>query len=475
MAEPSRSETGIPIATLVAYALPALPLAALAMAVYVYLPSFIASELGLPLTVVGAVLLLGRLWDFVTDPIVGQFSDSLRTPIGRRRPWIIAGLPLVLLGMWNLFSPNPGMDAIEVGLWMLVSATGWTAIIIPLRAWGADLSDDYHGRSRVAGLREAAVILGTLLAAGLPFALGYGADDLAATLHDLGLVIVVVLPVSLAILLWRVPEPPRRAWQPLSWRKGARLLANNRPLRAVIGANVLNGIANGLPATLFLLFVGQVLEAPAAAGGLLLTYFASGIVGMPIWLRLSRAIGKHRAWAASMAWAALIFPTALFLGPGDETVFLAICVLTGLGLGADLIFPAAIQADIVDHDAAVSGRDRSSLLFAISGMATKLSLAISIGIAFPLLDAIGFSAKGENDSIALLGLAGLYGLAPVLFKLAAIRIVWRFPIDETEQHRLRLLVLRHGQATQDLHSERIPNVPSGPSSAAVPFNPTRGV
>jgi Na+/melibiose symporter-like transporter len=158
---------------------------------------------------------------------------------------------------------------------------------------------------------------------------------------------------------------------------------------------------------------------------------------MPLWLLLSRRFGKHRVWAGSMVWASAMFAAAPFLGEGDVWPFALICLLSGLSLGADLALPASIQADVVDLDRVASGRRRTGLFFAFWSMATKLALALAVGIAFPLLDLAGFSAEGGNDGTALLGLALLYGALPIPFKLAATLLIWRFPVDQTRQEALR--------------------------------------
>jgi len=196
-------------------------------------------------------------------------------------------------------------------------------------------------------------------------------------------------------------------------------------------------MANGLPATLFILFVTHVLQIPERVGPLLLVYFLAGVVAIPFWLWLSYQLGKHRAWSCSMIWACLAFVWVPLLGPGDFWPFLIICTLSGLSLGADLALPSSIQADVVDLDWLESGRRRTGLFFAVWGMATKVSLALAVGFAFPVLDWLGFSADGDNSPRALLGLAALYGLVPVLIKFGAIALVWNFPIDAADQARIR--------------------------------------
>ena len=207
-------------------------------------------------------------------------------------------------------------------------------------------------------------------------------------------------------------------------------------------AYLINGLANGLPATLFLLFVEHVLAAPEKQGLLLFVYFLCGILGVPFWLLVARRLGKHRTWCTAMILNAAIFAFVPLLGAGDATIFLAICVATGLCLGADLTLPSAIQADVVDVDTARGGGRRTGLYFAFWGMATKLALALAVGIAFGLLDVAGFEAAGTNAEGPLLVLALLYGGLPVLLKAVAIALMWRFPLDRDAHAHLRTEILR---------------------------------
>lgn len=126
-----------------------------------------------------------------------------------------------------------------------------------------------------------------------------------------------------------------------------------------------------------------------------------------------------------------------FLGPGDALGFAAIVLVTGLCLGADLVLPSAIQADVVDVDRMMSGHRRAGLLFALWGMVTKLALALAVGIAFPLLDLAGFSEQGDNTPDALLALSLLYAGLPVILKLIAIVLMRDYPITAQRQHALQ--------------------------------------
>ena len=417
-------------AVLGAYAAPAVPLAMFGLPLYVYVPAWYGEHLGLALA--GTLLLLARVSDVVTDPLVGALGDRIGLRMGARRALMLAGTPLLLVSALALFRPSLPVGAADLFVWSVLAYLGWTLVQLPYAAWGAELSADYHERSRITSTREAGVILGTLLALVLPTALGVGGTP-GAALDLLAGLLTWLLPVCVLLAVWLVPDVPRRP-NPVSWRSGLRLLAGNRPFLLLFSAYLLNGIANALPATLFLLYVGNVLQAPHLAGALLVGYFTAGVLALPLWLRLARRHDKHRVWAASMLLACAVFVCVPLLGPGDVWGFLAICLLSGLSLGVDVALPASMQADVVDLDEASTGVRRAGLFFGLWGVATKLALALAVGIAFPLLDLAGFEAGGEHGQWALVA---LYALAPVLIKLCAVALVWRFPLARERHGMLR--------------------------------------
>ena len=456
----------IRVPALLAYGAPALPLAALTLPTYILLPNFYAGEVGLGLASVGLILLLARFWDVVSDPVIGQLSDRIETRFGRRRPWIAIGTPLVMIAVWFLFIPGTGAGIAHLLAWSVILYTGWTMMILPLTAWGAELSTDYNERSRIAAFRETAIILGTLLALGLPVVLGI--DDGPAKGQSLSLIawtVIVLLPITVIALLSFTPEPPVRYRAHVTFRRGLAVLKGNRPFRRLIVAYLINGVANGLPATMFVLYVANVLQAPKQAAVLLFVYFLAGIAAVPLWLKLSYRYGKHRIWCWAMIWAAAIFAFVPALGAGDLWWFVAVCVLTGFSLGADLVLPSSMQADVVDLDTAESGDQRTGLYFALWGMVTKLALALAVGIAFPLLDLAGFDDGAVNAPVALWTLIGLYSLAPVIFKAIAIVLMWRYPITAERQAATRQRIDRDmdhaqsGTSHDATHPDPLPGSP----------------
>jgi Na+/melibiose symporter-like transporter len=415
------------------YGLPGLPLAALGLPLYIYLPTFYAEQSGLGLAVVGTVLLIARVTDVITDPLIGLLSDWL--PLSSRRKWLMAiATPLLIVAIWALFIPPAGSGVYWLLFWSLVVYLAWSLLTLPYTAWGAELSRDYDQRSTITASRESFVLIGTLVAAGLPLTMGIGSDEPGAALAILAQFLAILLPATVLLCLWKVPEPNRRG-ETISFRAGLTLLKQNVLFSHLLFAYFMNGIANGLPATLFLLFVSYVLVIPDQFGLLLSAYFVSGLIGLPIGIKLAQRFSKHRIWGVSMFWAVFIFSWAPTLGAGDFIPFLIICILSGLSLGIDMALPASIQADVIDIDSVHGGGQRSGFFFGLWGMATKLSLALAVGIAFPLLSLFGFDTQNSAADNNLFALSALYGLLPIPFKLIAAWTIWRFPLDRT-QHRV---------------------------------------
>jgi Na+/melibiose symporter-like transporter len=439
----ARDDEKLPASLLAAYALPALPAAMLGLPLLIFLPAFYVETTALSLTAIGSVLLAARLWDVAVDPAIGALSDRTRTRFGRRKPWILAALPFVLLGSYMLFDPPADAGTGYLLLWLLVVYLGWSMVQIPHQAWGAELSSDYAERSRIAAWRETLTVVGVAIAASLPTVavqtglLRPGDSPEGFALHALVVACAILLPLAAFVLLRFVPESKAvAAASGFDLRAGWRLLRSNQPFRRLVVAYLVNGVANALPATLFLLFAGSVLGAGDQSGAFLLVYFLSGIAAVPLWLRAAKLWSKHRAWSVSMVAACGAFAFVPFLGNGDNAAFLAICLLTGLCFGADLALPASMQADVVDVDTAGGGGQRTGLYFAVWSVATKLALALAPAMAFPALDAAGFVAS-DPASPGHAMLAFLYAGVPVVFKLAAAYLIWNFPLDAAAQTQLR--------------------------------------
>lgn len=408
---------------LVAYGLPGLAAALPVIPVTVLLPAWYARELGLGLVLTGTILGAVRLLDFFTDPLFGLLADRRAGRGLRFKPWIAlggaaAGAGLVLLAQpgfgaaGGTLMPLPGGARLALGSVLLF--TGWTALMIPYTAWGAELGATQHARTLFAGSREIAGLLGMLVALALPLAAAVVFDLVPVPFVLLTLAAFVLGVPGIAAALLLVPEPAATTGGAGVSMRDLRELLGQRDYRTTLLCWFVNGVANGLPAALFPIVVQDYFGfSQPHLFGLLALYFGSAVLAAPAWVMLSRRRGKRAVWRTAMLLNVCVFAPVLLLSPDMAPAFWIVCALSGSTLGADLALPAALQADVMAADRASSGRARTASAFALWSMATKLALAVAVATAF-----IGVGSGGDGAAVACWPLMACYVALPVALKLA---------------------------------------------------------
>lgn len=409
---------------LLSLALPALPLAFVALPLYVIWPHYFANRFGVSLGLIGGVLLVARTLDALLDPLLGHWTDLLfqrGNATLLKRCWLAA--TVLSLGFLLLFFPHwllgttvtLNMLLSVVLMALLASYLGYSFLQICVQAWGARLGGDTLTRSRIVAWREGLGLAGVILASLIPGWLGMEA-----------LVSGFVLLLGLSLWAWwHAPRPasssdsaaPAKAW----WR-GLQQPWGHAGFRRLLSVFMLNGIASAIPATLMLFFVQDRLQLPASSQSQFLgAYFLATAVSVPLWLRCINRFGLRRSWLAGMFLAVAVFIWTLGLSAGDEIGYTVVCLLSGLALGVDLIAPGALLNGMLQSradDAAHSGA-----YFGWWQVATKLNLALAAGVSLPLLQWLGYET-GSRDAPALLALSWAYALLPCVLKLLAGVLLW---------------------------------------------------
>jgi len=396
------------------YGVLGLPLAFAALPLYVHVPKLYADDLGLSLSLVGAILLGARVFDAVTDPLFGWLGDHRWRRVG----WIVLALPLLALGMLGLLSPPASAGAGWLLTLLVVACAGYSLASVNYHAWGAEMAGRPAERTRVMASREGFGLVGVVLAAALPAML---ADSEAEGLARLAWGFVPLLMLAAVVTLRGAPAAPQRSRHPTALRALAGVLRHG-PFARLLVLFAIGGMAASVPASTVLFFIDDVIARPAQAGLLLAVYFVAGALGLPLWVRLADRVGKVHAWMGSMVLAVIAFVWAATLGEGALLSFALICALSGIALGADLALPPAILADQLG---AGDGSRGAGACFGWWNLVAKACLALAAGIALPLLDHLGY-APGARDPRALAALAGVYALLPVALKAVALALTWRW-------------------------------------------------
>lgn len=417
-----------------------IPLYAAAQPVIAYVPALLSRHYGIPLATLGLLFLAGQALNSLLDPLVGTLSDRTQSRFGRRRPWILGGGVLFVLGSAILFFPPAGVSTAWIGLGVMLYYCGASALSTPLMAWSGEISGDYHERTRIASLFTLLASCALVLALVLPAIadqLRPGDGQLRLTLFGT-LVLATALP-GLWLTLTAVPDcsPPALDHSP-SPRAALKAVLGNPLLLRVLAADAAVTAGQGVRTGLLLFVVTFALGRPEWAAGMFLFQYSFGILAAPIWQRVGQALGKAQgAVVAEVVQAAINF--GLLLITADRFwLMLLLAAAQGLSQGAGNLMLRSIVGDIADHHRLATGEDRTGLYFSVFGISIKLGGALAVGIALPLVAWLGFDPKAAvNTPEALSWLIVVFALGPALAHSAAAALMLGFPLDAKRHTEVR--------------------------------------
>lgn len=435
-----RSDDGrLPAWRLAAFASIGLPGAAMMLPLAIFLPPFYTKTLGLGLAEVGLVFMLVRIFDIVTDPVMGLIGDRFESRWGRRRHWLVIALPFMMLGVFMAFMPDGSPSVWYLGFWLVVLYTGTTMGTISHTAWAAELSPDYDERSRIASFNAFAAFAGSLLILTPLAVLEYSGAPPAG--HDaltfFGATVLILAPVCVFTAVVLVGERKTAAAPSIGLLRGLGAVLNNPHMRRLLIADAMASMPGSVMAGLFIFYQAELVGNAQFNSVALIVFYVAHVIGVPLWVRLSYRIGKHRTFAVGSL--CFCFTTSLFFlpGRGDVGLFIAFMFLTGLAYSGLNFLIRAMAADVVDYDNLQTGGQRTGLYFALLAITAKMGGALAIGITYPLLAQVGFDAQGGNTDAALVSFRVIYVLVPVLAMLGAFLGIRGFQLDRTEQGRLQ--------------------------------------
>jgi GPH family glycoside/pentoside/hexuronide:cation symporter len=427
---------------MVALAGPSIPLAALSLPLVVYLPAFYSGTLGLDLAAVGSVFMLVRLLDIAFDPFIGGVMDRMKTRWGRYRPWLLAAAPVIMLSVGMLFMARQGVGTVYLTFWLLLAYGGWSIMSLAQLALAANVSPDYHERSRIYGWWQIAFSIGMIGAMLMPKLVSLaGITGQAQSMAAMAWLVIVLAPAMAATTFFSVRERPVAVSHGGGGMRDYFELMRNRTVQKLLACEGLLGLAGGATSTLALFFFTRTKGLDVADLGLLFIVHAmAGLVCTPFWSWLAIRIGKHRA----LGFSALLFclgQLAVMAAPAGQLMLLLACQsIVGVAYGAASLLPRAMIADISDEERLRTGQERTGLLYALLIGVWKIGQAVSVGIMFWALALFSFDPAPDsaNTASAVLGLQLLYVGLPILLSVAAGWIAFRYPLTAERHAQIRL-------------------------------------
>lgn len=429
------------MARLLAYGGPVVGLAYLLFFVQFYFLKYATDVLLLPPAVVGGLFALAKLWDATSNPLVGSWSDRSRSRLGRRKPFLFGALPLVVAGYVMLWNPPAALAGTALVAWvgvaLLLFFSAFVLYAIPHAALGAELSPDSHERTRLFGARQISFTLGMLLAFGA-IQVAMNAAEPRALTATIALPGALVAALLLAITPLTVPEPPaRRGGQSLL--AGLRDVAANRPARILLFVWFVESVGVGAVGTMAPYVAEYLLQRADIVGSLPAAYVISGIVTIPLWVRISRRYGGRDTWLAAMLLAAAAFGGLLFVGAGDVALVIVLLTVAGCAMGCGSVLSSSLMADIIDLDEQRTGERKEGVYSAAMMFMLKIGNSLSTVASGLVLDAAGFVPNAEQSADSLFGMRLLIGGLPCLGFLIGAALFARFPLGRKPHAKMELV------------------------------------
>lgn len=404
------------------------------------LPGLYATVSGIDLAVIGAILVASRILDGVTDPLIGILSDHTKTAIGRRKPWIIAGGLLCIVGVWFWFRPSSDTGALYFFLASITVYIGWTMVEIPHGAWLSELSSDYNERSHISGFRTTAIYLGYVIFWIGPFLPIFATTEITPEVTKfLSHLIIVLIIVTTTWAVLRVPIGNVSNSEVPNLRAAMSGLIANKPLRLYATIVLASWLASGMVAGLYFFFISTYLAIPEKFGHIGLSVAAIGFVSASIWGWAGAKLGKHRMLAICNLSTVVTLLALGLIRPGP-TAFLAMLVifsLSALFSAGSTVAYYALMADVVDYGTLITRKNNAGNYYALITLFQKVGLGAGAGTALVISSLFGFDAQGNNEGTALAGFFVAFLGIPIALNLLATVLAAAFPINRRRHQIIR--------------------------------------
>jgi len=451
MAQPSRcefvpeassvSEERTPIEAILTYAAPAPCVGFMFFLVSLYLMKFSTDELLIAPGVMGAIFGISRIWDGISDPLAGYFSDRTRTRIGRRRPWLLASLVPIVVVFLMMWSPPQVLSGNALVAWMAVSVIGFytamTIFTVPHASLGAELCMSYDDRNRVFGWRHIAFQTGAFVAIGGMLLL-VNSDEPRLTANRIAVGACLITVVAMLFCVIRARERPehqgRGAENP--FRAFRDVLKNPHARRLLIVA-LIEHLGSANIAILTPYATHYIIGMPQLTPLFVLCYMLAAVSTALFWVRLAKRYDKRRLWMFSMMLTGASFGGMFFCGSGDWIPVAVLATLGGVGGGCGGIVAPSIQSDIIDYDEYQTGERKEGAYFAAFSFAFKGASGVTLMLTGFVLQFSGFVPNAEQTETAKLAIMSLFALFPLVSTWCGALLLSTFTLNREEHGQIR--------------------------------------
>ena len=442
----------VPLGTTIAYGMPGLGAGYMYLLMSLYVMKFSTDVLLIAPSVMGIIFSISRIWDAISDPIAGYLSDRTTFKFGRRRTWMLLSFVPISFGFLAVFSPPESMQGQSLDLWMMIAILSFYSAItlfnVPHMALGAELSEDYHERTRLFGVRHIGFTLGSILSL-VSMSLLISEEnnptgDVRELASNLAFFAVAVMSLMIFFSVSRLKEDPkfqnRVNKNPF---KAFRDVWVNPHAKILIIVLFIENLGDAVIGVLTLYVTQYIVEAPAWAPIIIFAYMLPSALSVPLWIPLSRRFGKIRLWVFSLALTGISFG-GIFIIPFLDSVtdrlivmFLG-AILGGMASGCGGAIGPSVKGDVIDYDEYLTGERKEGSYFAALNFVYKSATGIMLLVTGFVLQFSGFIPNQPQTMEVKIALISLYGLVPLVFySLGSYLLYKKFKFGEKEHAAIK--------------------------------------
>lgn len=400
-----------------------------------WLLNFLTDEVGLSAALAGSALLVGKIWDAVIDPFIGQFSDHTRTRWGRRRPYILFftipfGLAFVLMFR------NPGIAAQAGKFWWAMLTyvffcTVYSFTNIPYNALLPEISQDYNERTNISGYKQAFAVIGTILGAGAALPIMAMFASKTAGFIGMSAIFGFLAALSLMFTFFSVREPKYiERPQGENLLKSLKDVFTNKPFLLLLTAWFSNSAAVAVMESMLIYYYKYIFQAESAVTLALITLLVVTIASIPFWVWLAKRLSKKTTYIIGMSLTLLAVVVFGFTADKiGQTAALGIMLVAGFGFSSHYVLPWSMAPDTIEYGYSRSGVRREGVYYSIWTFVIALGGALAGFLVGQSLALFGYVPNAVQSATSVLGIRLLIGPLPAVLILGSNLALFFYPLD----------------------------------------------
>ena len=453
-----------------AYAIPSIGMA-LMLGPMVVLGGIYAKHFGLSLTSIASVMLIARIFDAVTDPIIGYYSDRSRIRTGSRKPFMLVGAFLLAPCSYFLMVPGGEVSIAYFTFWYLAFYLALTIFAVPYLSWINEFTVDSKEKTLVFSMNAIVAQAGGALFYLIPLLPFFVSTEITPQTMQVTVIIGGMLLVpGLLIALKVVPDGPRPeslpetlSVQPISKKVAdvIQSMVRNKPFVLFVLTFMFLGIGTGMWAGMFFIYVDSYLKLGEEFAKISLWGMVVGALAVPVWYRVTLIMGKRKAWLAGMTILMVVFFCTSLLSPGESGFYelFALNVLMIFGSGSMAVIAGPMLCDAIDYGRLKDHVERNATYFSIFLLLTKMQGAIGGALGMGIAGWFGFDVLASVQTpSALMGLHLGVAWLPAIFMGLAMFFIALMPLNEA-----RMVLIRQRLAARDNRVNKMAKEKSDPN------------